>query len=92
MTRQEALAHGFVYEGKIGVVPVYLTELNAFGHKMPGAVGKNLALDIALAVQTAIHDGAVWLIELVKPGSCREVGIWFGSRLDGAPVTDEELA
>ena len=91
MTKQEAIENGFVYEGRMGIVPVYLTDLNAFGHKLPGYAGKNVAWDIVLDIQLFLNDLITTAINIVRPGTCQEINIGFGARLDGKPITEEEL-
>lgn len=91
MTRQEALEKGFVYEGRVGLVPVYLTELNAFGTKNPGVAAQSPMLEYALDVQEAVNGVACKVINFFKPGTAEGVAILFGDRLDGAPRTEEEL-
>lgn len=91
MTRQEALQKGFVYEGRVGIVPVYLTELNAFGVKNPGMAAKNTALEFVLDVQDELNRAACAVINFFKPGAALGISIIFGNRLDGKPVTEKEL-
>lgn len=91
MTKQEAMDKGFVYEGTVGVVPVYLTELNAFGTKVPGIAAKSPALELVLDAQEALNKAACKAINFFKPGAAEGFPIIFGNRLDGKPVTEKEL-
>lgn len=91
MTKQEALQQGFVYEGYCGIVPVYLTEVDAFGHKHPGLVAKYWWLDGVLTLQEAVNAGLCRLINLFKPGMAEGITIMFGERLDGKVRTEKEL-
>lgn len=91
MTKQEALEEGFVYEGYYGIVPVYLTELNAFGYKNPGYAPKYVWMTPILDVQEWLNEGLCWLINKVRPGAATGVAIAFGRRLDGKYRTEKEL-
>jgi hypothetical protein len=91
MTEQEALKEGFVYEGYYGVVPVYLTELNAFGYKNPGYAPKYGWMLPVMDVQDWLNEGLCWLINKVKPGAATGITIAFGRRLDGKYRTEKEL-
>lgn len=91
MTKQEALEEGFVYEGRIGIVPIYVTALHAFGHKNPGLAAKNGLLECVLDLQFALNKAACAVINHFKPGAAEGFPIIFGDRLDGKPVTEKEL-
>ena len=91
MTRQEAMEKGFVYEGRVGIVPVYLTDLYAFGHKNPGLAAKSPWMEYVLDMQEVLNGWACAAINYFKPGAAVGLAIMFGPRLDGKPVTDEEL-
>lgn len=90
MTKQEALEEGFVYEGWCGIVPVYLTELNAFGYKNPGYAPKYVWMTPVLDVQEWLNEGLCWLINKAKPGAAAGLTFAFGDRLDGKPETEKE--
>lgn len=91
MTKKEAMDKGFVYEGRIGVVPVYLTDLNAFGEKSPGLAAKHTVMEYVLDVQEAVNKVACAAINFFKPGAAEGFPIIFCNRLDGKPVTEKEL-
>lgn len=91
MTKQEALKEGFVYEGYCGIVPVYLTELNAFGYKVPGFAAKYEWMTPVLDAQEWLNEGLCWLINKVRPGAAVGINLAFGERLDGKERTEKEL-
>lgn len=91
MTKQEALEEGFVYEGYCGIVPVYLTELNAFGYKYPGFAARYEWMTPILDAQEGLNNALCWLINKVKPGAAVGITLTFGQRLDGKVRTEKEF-
>lgn len=91
MTKQEALAKGFVYEGRCGIVPVYLTDVNAFGTKQPGLTAQKPWQEPLLDVQEALNTICCAVINFFRPGTAEGVAILFGDRLDGTKRTEQEL-
>lgn len=87
MTKEQALAKGYVYEGMIGYVPVYLTGLNKFGDNMPGAAPKNAAWGVVLWVQEKVIN----LVRKVRGVESDQHDVYFGERLDGKPWAEGEL-
>ena len=91
MTNEEALEDGFVYEGYCGLVPVFITDVNAFGHKNPGVAARWPWMEFVLDIQAAADKAACWVINKFKPGSAQGITVMFGDRLDGKPIMDGEI-
>jgi hypothetical protein len=87
MTKKQALKKGFVYEGMVGYVPVYLTELHKFGKDQPGVCAKNWLWGIVLDIQ----EFATQLANMIKDQDYVGDNIFFGDRLDGQPYGDKEF-